>query len=93
MIRFSSVLRSGSRGQRTRLTGCGGREVDIEHGHRPEKGRGLHVVARVKKPKARRVPKRRRRPRRDGATRGKFLDDVVESVKAAYSIELAAGDA
>jgi hypothetical protein len=56
-----------------------------------KKGASLHVVARVKKPKPPPNAKKAAAPAEQVA-RGKFLDDVVELVKAAYSIELAPGE-
>ena len=68
---------------------------DIENSFLDEKkGTSLHVLARVKKPKPT-SPKKgpgTGAAAPEPAARGKFLDDVVEVVKAAYSIELAPGD-
>ena len=68
---------------------------DIENSFLDEKkGTSLHVLPRVKKPKPT-SPKKgpgTGAAAPEPAARGKFLDDVVEVVKAAYSIELAPGD-
>jgi hypothetical protein len=51
-----------------------------------ERKASLHLVARIKKPKA---PSKKGAPAAEPATsRGKFIDDVIELVKAAYGIEL-----
>jgi hypothetical protein len=55
-----------------------------------KKGTSLHVVARVKRPKA--APKKGAPAPAESAARGKFLDDVVELVKGAYNMELAPGE-
>jgi len=52
---------------------------------------GLHVVARVKKPKPPPNAKKAAAPVEAPATRGKFIDDVVELVKSAYNVELTSG--
>jgi hypothetical protein len=65
-------------------------KFDIENSFIDQKkGASLHVVARVKKQKA--ANKKGAAPA-ETVARGKFLDDIVELVKAAYSIELAAGE-
>jgi len=52
-----------------------------------EKKTGLHLLARIKKPKAPPNPKKPA-PVAETTPRGKFIDDVVELVKAAYPVEL-----
>lgn len=75
------------------LTGVEAGRFDIENSFIDQKkGASLHVVARVKKPKAPPSGKKAAAPV-ETVVRGKFLDDVVELVKSAYSIELAAGEA
>jgi hypothetical protein len=70
------------------LTGAEAGRFDIENSFiDAKKGTSLHVVARVKKPKA--SPNAKKAAPAEPVGRGKFLDDVVELVKAAYSIELA----
>jgi hypothetical protein len=70
------------------LTAADTGKFDIENSFIDQKkGTSLHVVARVKKPKA--APKKGATAPVEPAARGKFLDDVVELVKAAYNIELA----
>jgi hypothetical protein len=74
------------------LTGVEAGRFDIENSFIDQKkGASLHVVARIKKPKAAPSGKKAAAPV-ESATRGKFLDDVVELVKAAYSIEIAPGE-
>jgi hypothetical protein len=71
------------------LTAAESGKFDIEHSFIDQKkGTSLHVVARVKKPKAAPSKKGAAAPA-ESTTRGKFLDDIVELVKAAYNIELA----
>ena len=68
-------------------------KFDIENSFIDEKkGTSLHVVARIKKPKACAGARRASAPAAEPVARGKFIDDVVELVKAAYSIELAPAD-
>ncbi len=63
-------------------------KFDIENSFTDaKKGTVLHIVARVKKPKV--AAKKGAAAPAEPAARGKFLDDVVELVKAAYNIELA----
>jgi len=52
-----------------------------------EKKASLHLLARIKKPKA---PPDRKKPAQatEATPRGKFIDDVVELVKAAYGVEV-----
>jgi hypothetical protein len=74
------------------LTGAEAVRFDIEKSFIDQKkGVSLHVVARIKKPKAAPSGKKTAAPV-EPVARGKFLDDVVELVKAAYSIELAPGE-
>ena len=63
-------------------------KFDIENSFIDEKnGTSLHVLARIKKPKG--APtKKTEAPGEAPAPRGKFLDDVVDVLKAAYNIEL-----
>ena len=70
------------------LTAADSGKFDIENSFIDQKkGTSLHVVARIKKPKA--APKKGAPAPTESAVRGKFLDDVVELVKTAYNIELA----
>ena len=72
------------------LTAAETRKFDIENSFIDQKkGTSLHVVARIKKPKAPPSTKKAAAPAEHRRRRGKFLDDVVELVKAAYSVELA----
>jgi hypothetical protein len=67
-------------------------KFDIENSFIDEKnGTSLHVLARVKKPKAA-TAKKAEAAAEAPAPRGKFLDDVTDLVKAAYNIELAPGE-
>jgi hypothetical protein len=71
------------------LTGTDPGKFDIENSFSDAaKGTSLHVVARVKKPKAPPSAKKAAAPV-ETVPRGKFIDDVVELVKAAYNVELA----
>ena len=73
------------------LTGVDPGKFDIENSFIDEKkGTSLHVVARVKKPKPPPSAKKAAAPV-ETVPRGKFIDDVVELVKAAYNVELAPG--
>jgi len=70
-------------------------KFDVENSFIDEKGgsgTSLHVVARVKRPKAAPTAKKAAAAPVESVVRGKFLDDVVELVKAAYSVELVPGD-
>jgi hypothetical protein len=63
-------------------------KFDIENSFIDQKkGTSLHVVARVKKQKPPSAKKTAAPV--ETTARGKFIDDIVELVKAAYSIELA----
>ena len=74
------------------LTGVDPGKFDIENSFIDEKkGTSLHVVARIKKPKAPPNTKKGATPAEPAVPRGKFIDDVVELVKAAYNVELAPG--
>ena len=74
------------------LTGVEAGKFDIENSFIDQKkGASLHLVARVKKPKAPPNAKKAAAPV-ETVARGKFLEDVVELVKAAYSVELAPGE-
>jgi hypothetical protein len=66
-------------------------KYDIENSFIDEaKKASLHLVARIKKPKA--APAKKGAPAAEPATsRGKFIDDVLDLVKAAYGVELTAG--
>ena len=71
------------------LTGVDPGKFDIENSFIDEKkGTSLHVVARIKKPKPPPNAKKAAAPV-ETVPRGKFIDDVVELVKAAYNVELA----
>jgi len=56
-----------------------------------EKKASLHLVARIKKPKAAPSAKKAA-PAAEATPRGKFADDVIELVKAAYGVELTAAE-
>jgi hypothetical protein len=74
------------------LTGVDPGKFDIENSFIDEKkGTSFHVVARIKKPKAPANTKKAATPV-ETVPRGKFLDDVVELVKAAYNVELTPGE-
>lgn len=74
------------------LTAVESGRFDVENSFIDQKkGTSLHVVTRTKKPKA--APSAKKGPGPgaappEPAVRGKFIDDVVELVKAAYSVEL-----
>jgi hypothetical protein len=55
-----------------------------------EKKASLHLLVRIKKPKAAPDAKKAA-PAAEVTPRGKFIDDVVELVKAAYGVELTSG--
>ncbi len=73
------------------LTGVEPGKYDIENTFMDQANEPslLHLLARIKKPKA---PGKGKKAASDGETtpRGKFIDDVVDLVKAAYSVELTA---
>jgi hypothetical protein len=74
------------------LTGVDPGKFDIENSFIDEKkGTSLHVVARIKKPKAPPSAKKAAAPA-ETVPRGKFIDDVVELVKVAYNVELLPGE-
>jgi hypothetical protein len=74
------------------LTGTDPGKFDIENSFiDAAKQTSLHVVARVKKPKAPPGAKKTAAPA-ETVPRGKFIDDVVELVKAAYNVELSPGE-
>jgi hypothetical protein len=72
------------------LTAAETQKFDIENSFIDQKkGTSLHVVARTKKPKGPPSTKKGAAAAEQPAVRGKFIDDVVELVKAAYNVELA----
>jgi hypothetical protein len=77
------------------LTGVDPGKFDIENSFiDAAKGTSLHLVARVKKPKVAPTAKKGAPAAApvEAVPRGKFIDDVVELVKAAYNVELTAGE-
>ena len=74
------------------ITGVEPGKFDLEKSFIDTKnGTSFHTVARIKKPKAPPNAKKAAAPV-ETVARGKFLDDVVDMVKAAYSVELAPGE-
>ena len=75
------------------LTGTDPGKFDIENSFiDATKGTSLHVVARVKKAKAPAGAKKAAAAPVETVPRGKFIDDVVKLVKAAYNVELTPGE-